>query len=130
MDELKKRAWRIFVSQHGIDECPIEMVDLVRKVWDKAFDKGVEYKDEYNAYTPVRLSDDGNVSFVPKSDDVITGDITVQEKKVYSLSDECSGKSDGGGGLAELAFVMAAIALVISGVTLVTLIVQSLAQAG
>lgn len=73
---------------------------------------------------------DGNTRFAPKSDKVMTGDITVQEKKVYSLSDECPGKSDGDGGLAELAFVMAAIALTISCVALVTLIVQSLAQAG
>lgn len=74
--------------------------------------------------------DDGNARFIPKSDEVMTGDITVHEKKVYSLSDECPGKSDGDGGIAELAFIMAAIALVISGVALVTLIVQSLAQAG
>lgn len=126
MDE-KEKARRDFWDEYNLDERPAMEAGAMCFGWMRGFDKGHEMatkdaqKDD---------PDDGNTQFVPKSDEVMTGDITVQEKKVYSLSDECPGKRDGDGGLAELAFVMAAIALTISGVALVTLIVQSLAQAG
>ncbi len=129
MDD-KEKARRDFWDEYKLNERPVMEAGAMCFGWMIGFDKGHDITGGKDAEVSVSNPDDGNTQFVPKSDEAMTGDIMAQEKNGYSHSDKCPGKSDGGGGLAELAFMMAAIALTISGVALVTLIVQSLAQAG
>ncbi len=104
----EQEAWIEFIKEQNLEGSPAFVKYRAWKIWRRAFDTG------YRLARAIDTPDSEDARYVPKSDGTVAG----------------REKSEKDGGLAELAFGMAAIALTIGGVVLVTIIVQSLSQGG
>ena len=122
----EKKAWRDFWDKYELDKRPPHEASAMCYGWQRGFGKGCEMASQ-NARKDEPA--DGNVRFAPKSGGTVAGNLVLKEEQCHVfLTGESEKSKQGSHYYTKFAIGVAAIALVISMVALITVVAHLISQ--